>query len=758
MLSALGVRDCRSGGGCGLALSCDAANALDRAVRTLIRDCLGSEPGEEVLVICNPVTEELGALLRINAQGEGGEATLAVISERDSHAAEPPAPVAAAMLAADVVIAPTIQSLSHTAARRGRERGGCAGRLDARRHRGDARAGDGRRHEAAAQAGRRVGRVLGAGAEARITSPAGQRSAARPGGTAPRSSTPASSTCAAPSATSPAARRSSRRSRAPAEGTLVVDGSIAGIGKLETPVELTVRGRPPDRGQRRRRRAPAGAAHRARRRRHQRRRARHRHQRRGDPHRQHPRGREDPRHRPRRLRRLGGDRRHRPGPGPPRLRRARADRRGRRRSRSCEPASCSSERCRAAARRPQRLRGARRGADRPPWTRAFSDGASLLDRHSDADHNRTVFTLAGERGGAAATRWRRGAAAAIERDRHDARTRASTRRSARSTSARSSGSTPRDRDAAPGRGARGRRPRSARSASPSSSTASWPPGPSTPSAPTSATAASPSCGCGWRRASCAPTAGPALPHRTAGATLVTARPPLAAFNVELDGGDVDAAACRRRRAARVGRRPARRAGDRPAARQRPRPGLDQRPRPARRAAGEVVERVRELAAPLGARRSRPSWSASIPEAALAGYPDDVPIRGFDPAPHTIERRLAELPELARSVRFRVMAQTKKKRRRKHRGTQGGRVDPNRRAGRPRSREEAKARARAGRKRPATRVDAPPTWRSAIVRGLVAAVIFSVLLCCSSAARSAPRSRSAASCSPSTSRPATTSTR
>jgi hypothetical protein len=74
-----------------------------------------------------------------------------------------------------------------------------------------------------------------------------------------------------------------------------------------------------------------------------------------------------------------------------------------------------------------------------------------------------------------------------------------------------------------------------------------------------------------------------------------------------------------------------------------------------------------------------------------------------------------------------MAQTRKKRQRKHRGTQGGRVDPNRKAGRPRSREEAKARARAGRKGPAKRADAPPTWRSAIVRGLVAAAIFTVLL-------------------------------
>lgn len=75
-----------------------------------------------------------------------------------------------------------------------------------------------------------------------------------------------------------------------------------------------------------------------------------------------------------------------------------------------------------------------------------------------------------------------------------------------------------------------------------------------------------------------------------------------------------------------------------------------------------------------------------------------------------------------------MAQTRKKRRRKHRGTQGGRVDPNRRAARPRSREEAKARARAARKsRPAGRTDAPPTWRSAIVRAVAAAAIFAVLL-------------------------------
>jgi hypothetical protein len=72
-----------------------------------------------------------------------------------------------------------------------------------------------------------------------------------------------------------------------------------------------------------------------------------------------------------------------------------------------------------------------------------------------------------------------------------------------------------------------------------------------------------------------------------------------------------------------------------------------------------------------------------------------------------------------------MAQTKKKRNRKRRGTQGGRIDTKTRS-RPRSRAEAKARARSGRK-PTVRADLPPTWRSSITRGVVAAVIFFVVL-------------------------------
>ena len=91
---------------------------LERAVSAVVNDCLGVSAGEEVLVVCNPATHALGAAMRGEAAEAGGEAVLAVISERASHAGEPPATVAEAMAAADVVLAPTVQSLSHTAARR----------------------------------------------------------------------------------------------------------------------------------------------------------------------------------------------------------------------------------------------------------------------------------------------------------------------------------------------------------------------------------------------------------------------------------------------------------------------------------------------------------------------------------------------------------------------------------------------------------------------------------------------------------------
>jgi hypothetical protein len=78
-----------------------------------------------------------------------------------------------------------------------------------------------------------------------------------------------------------------------------------------------------------------------------------------------------------------------------------------------------------------------------------------------------------------------------------------------------------------------------------------------------------------------------------------------------------------------------------------------------------------------------------------------------------------------------MAQTKKRRQRKHRGTQGGSVDRGRPRGRPQNRQEARARARSGGRAKTDqrqqRQDRVPTWRSAIQRGLLAAGVFFLLI-------------------------------
>ena len=71
-----------------------------------------------------------------------------------------------------------------------------------------------------------------------------------------------------------------------------------------------------------------------------------------------------------------------------------------------------------------------------------------------------------------------------------------------------------------------------------------------------------------------------------------------------------------------------------------------------------------------------------------------------------------------------MAQTKRKRRRKHRGTPAGTVERAGRTGRPRTREEAKQIAR---DRRAQRLDKPPDLRGSINRAAIAAVVFAVLI-------------------------------
>ena len=271
--------------------------------------------------------------------------------------------------------------------------------------------------------------------------------------------------------------------------------------------------------------------------------------------------------------------------------------------------------------------------------RAFSDGVSLLDRHSDADHNRTVLTLAGE-AAALPEALARGAAAAVE----------SIDMTAHEGVHPAIGAL----DVCPivwldtaGRDA-------ARAAALEVAGAIGALG--VPVFLYGAMATGPdhaerayfrNGGLAelWLRMEAGelrPDRGPELPHRSAGATLVTARAPLAAFNVEFEGGDLDAA-----RAVAAGLRES--GGGLPGVRAIGLPLTGGRIQvstnvhdPFAVPLGEVVERIRALAAPLGAHPVEAELVGLVPEAALGGYPTDVPIRGFDPDRQTIERRLAAL--------------------------------------------------------------------------------------------------------------------
>lgn len=269
---------------------------------------------------------------------------------------------------------------------------------------------------------------------------------------------------------------------------------------------------------------------------------------------------------------------------------------------------------------------------------AFTEGATLLDRHTDADHGRTVFTLAGG-GGRLTEALARGAEVALETIEMDSYRGAHPAIGALDVCP-IVWFDPADRDAARAEAV---------------AVATQIGGLGIPVFLYGELARDPgraerayfrNGGLGelWLRMEAGelrPDFGPELPHRTAGATLVTARPPLAAFNVELDSGDVEVA-----RAVAAGLREA--GGGLPGVRaiglllSSGRAQISTNVHdPFAVPLGEVVERVRELAAPLGARPLEAELVGLVPRAALDAYPAEVPIRGFDPHEHTIEARLAD---------------------------------------------------------------------------------------------------------------------
>jgi leucyl aminopeptidase (aminopeptidase T) len=93
------------------------ARAYKGAVN-LLRTCANVRPSEQVLIITDSATEPAVADTIMDAASTLGiEATKMTMEPRALPGNEPPAPVTAAMLSADVIICPTSRTLYHTKAR-----------------------------------------------------------------------------------------------------------------------------------------------------------------------------------------------------------------------------------------------------------------------------------------------------------------------------------------------------------------------------------------------------------------------------------------------------------------------------------------------------------------------------------------------------------------------------------------------------------------------------------------------------------------
>lgn len=90
---------------------------LAEPARRVVEELGGVVPDEEVLVLVDPGSVTVGRALATAARATGATASLLVIPRLESHGAEPPATAAAAMRSADAVFAANEHSLSHTAAR-----------------------------------------------------------------------------------------------------------------------------------------------------------------------------------------------------------------------------------------------------------------------------------------------------------------------------------------------------------------------------------------------------------------------------------------------------------------------------------------------------------------------------------------------------------------------------------------------------------------------------------------------------------------
>jgi leucyl aminopeptidase (aminopeptidase T) len=213
---------------------------MEGARRILLR-CMALRAGETMLVVDDDAANPVSLGLLEAAAALGAEPVRITMAPRQRSGEEPPGPVASAMTRADVVMMTTTFSLSHTRARRE----ACAAGARVASMPGITedmflRAGSAD-YDAVADRSRRLAVALDQATEARITSPNGTDIVfsleGRPGiadtgiyhSPGDFGNLPAGEAYIAPL-------------EGTANGTLVVDASMAGLGVLDSPLRFTIEG------------------------------------------------------------------------------------------------------------------------------------------------------------------------------------------------------------------------------------------------------------------------------------------------------------------------------------------------------------------------------------------------------------------------------------------------------------------------------------------------------------------------------------
>ena len=213
------------------------SDALREAAETAVHQCMALGADESCAVVTDDERLPIGEALYEVASDVTDDAVLLRYPPGEQHGTEPPAPVAAAMADADVVLAPTTKSLSHTRARkRACEAGARAATLPGVTE-AVMIAGLDADYEAIEQGCREVLAQVDGADEIRVTTPAGTDLTVRPGDRewltdtgmvhdpGDFSNLPAGETFVSPET---------------ANGTYVVDGTMMPHGLVEEPLRFEV--------------------------------------------------------------------------------------------------------------------------------------------------------------------------------------------------------------------------------------------------------------------------------------------------------------------------------------------------------------------------------------------------------------------------------------------------------------------------------------------------------------------------------------